>query len=88
MAKVDGGFARLDKSFRRQFEEVGIKVDEIGRSETLIGELREENRVMEGVIEEYKKREGEYEELKRTVDGYKRNSENAMKMAREIALRF
>lgn len=88
MAKVDGSFARLDKSFRRQFDEVGFKLEEIARSEAVIAKMREENREMEGVIEEYKRREGEFEELKKTVEGYKRNSEEAMKMAQEIAMKF
>ena len=85
MAKVDGSFARLDKSFRKQFDDVGMKLEEIAKSETVIGKMLEEKKEMETVIEEYKKREGEFEELKKTVDGYKKNSEDAMKMAQEIA---
>ena len=85
MEKVDGSFARLDKSFRKQFDDVGMKLEEIAKSETVIGKMLEEKKAMEAVIEEYKKREGEFEELKKTVDGYKKNSEDAMKMAQEIA---
>jgi len=67
---------------------VGFKLEEIARSEAVIAKMREENRAMEAVIEEYKRREGEFEELKKTVDGYRRNSEEAMKMAQEIAIKF
>jgi hypothetical protein len=85
MEKVDGSFARLDKSFRKQFDDVGMKLEEIAKSETVIGKMLEDKKEMEAVIEEYKRREGEFEELKKTVDGYKKNSEDAMKMAQEIA---
>jgi hypothetical protein len=71
MNKVEGSFGKLDKSFRKQFEEVGFKLEEIAKSETLIGKMREENKALEATVEEYKRREGEFEELKKTVNEYK-----------------
>ena len=88
LQKVDGSIAKLDKSFRRHFEEIGFKLEQIVKNETLINKIREESKVLELEIEEYKKREGEFEELKKTIDGYKKSAEDALKLSSKLTLKF
>ena len=54
----------------------------------LINKIREESKVLELEIEEYKKREGEFEELKKTIDGYKKSAEDALKLSSKLTLKF
>ena len=42
LQKVDGSIARHDKSCRRHFVEIGFKLEQIVKNETLINKIREE----------------------------------------------